>query len=91
MKENIVKYIKNAHIENDDKKSTCINITYGADRPFLYGTGVSITSVLLNNRDLNFHFHIFTNYLDEHQLHLFLSWQANTIPALRFMYWMIMN
>ncbi|MDA8515394.1 hypothetical protein NNO03_03055, partial [Citrobacter sp. Igbk 16] len=42
-----------------DKKSTCVNITYGADRPFLYGTGVSITSVLLNNRDLNFHFHIF--------------------------------
>lgn len=80
MKDNIIKYIKNAHIENDDTTNPCVNITYGADRPFLYGTGVSITSVLLNNRDINFHFHIFTNYLDEHQLHLFstLTKQYNT-------------
>ena len=73
MKENIIKYIKNAHTENASDQSVCVNITYGADKPFLYGTGVSITSVLLNNCDLNFHFHIFTNYLDEQQFNLFAS------------------
>ncbi|QLR71107.1 lipopolysaccharide 1,2-glucosyltransferase [Citrobacter freundii] len=71
MKTNIIEYIKHAHTENTDKQSTCVNITYGADKPFLYGTGVSITSILLNNPDLSFHFHIFTNYLDEHQFTLF--------------------
>lgn len=69
-----------AHASNDTGAEQCVNITYGADDLFLYGTGVSITSVLLNNPSINFHFHIFSNDISTHNQTLFsnLSEQYNT-------------
>ncbi|MGP1924497.1 MAG: glycosyltransferase [Arsenophonus sp. NEOnobi-MAG3] len=49
------------------------NIGYGVDKNFLFGTGVSITSILINNKDMNFHFHIFTDFFDDEQKILFLQ------------------
>lgn len=59
--------------ENNDKIefSNALNIAYGADKEFLFGTGVSITSVLLKNKELKFHFHIFTDVLETKQRTLF--------------------
>lgn len=48
-----------------------LNVSYGIDKNFLYGAGVSIASVLLNNTDLKFCFHIFTDYIDEDYLSTF--------------------
>lgn len=41
-----------------------LNIAYGIDKNFFLGCAVSITSILLNNPELNFNFHIFTNSID---------------------------
>ncbi|MEE3663329.1 lipopolysaccharide 3-alpha-galactosyltransferase [Brenneria sp. g21c3] len=38
------------------------NIAYGIDRNFIFGCGISIASILLNNKDMNFTFHIFTDF-----------------------------
>ncbi|POE02268.1 glycosyltransferase [Pectobacterium odoriferum] len=57
------------------KKTICINntnskagdvfhIAYGIDKNFLFGAAISITSVIINNRDKYFSFHIFTDYID---------------------------
>lgn len=80
MKRNIIQHVKNAHIAGDSGTEQCVNITYGADNDFLYGTGVSITSVLLNNEDLKFHFHIFSNNvsIENHRLFEELARQYNT-------------
>ncbi|STE43381.1 ybl157 [Escherichia coli] len=40
-------------------------------RIFLYGAGVSISSVLINNSDVNFVFHVFTDYVDDDYLKSF--------------------
>lgn len=42
-----------------------LNISYGIDRNFLYGCGISIASILKNNKNMHFSFHIFTDYFDE--------------------------
>ncbi|MWP62868.1 glycosyltransferase [Gilliamella sp. Pas-s25] len=42
-----------------------LNIAYGIDKNFLLGCTVSITSILLANPNLNFSFHIFTNYINK--------------------------
>lgn len=80
MKKNIIKHIKDAHRHNDAITERCVNITYGADNSFLYGAGVSIASVLLHNKDLKFHFHIFSNNvsLENHVLFEELAYQYNT-------------
>lgn len=80
LKKNIIKHLKNAHDDGDTGTEQCVNITYGADNAFLYGTGVSITSLLLNNEDLKFHFHIFSNTVSEENHALFeeLARQYNT-------------
>lgn len=41
------------------------NISYGIDKNFLFGCGVSIASILISNPGKSFTFHIFTDYLDE--------------------------
>lgn len=41
------------------------HITYGTDRRFQYGVGVSIVSVLINNTSDSFIFHIFTDECSE--------------------------
>ena len=42
-----------------------LNIAWGVDRNFMFGAAISMTSVLLNNKDLNIHFHLFTDYIDD--------------------------
>ncbi|MFS1539749.1 MAG: glycosyltransferase [Candidatus Phlomobacter fragariae] len=56
------------------------NIAYGVDKNFLLGTGVSITSIIVNNKDIDFHFHVFTDFFDDEQESLFsqLAKQYNT-------------
>lgn len=71
MKQNIIKHIKDAHTHQNDNVESRVNITYGADDLFLYGTGVSITSLLLNNPETPFHFHIFSNNVSLSNYHLF--------------------
>ncbi|MCS3604769.1 UDP-glucose/galactose:(glucosyl)LPS alpha-1,2-glucosyl/galactosyltransferase [Buttiauxella sp. BIGb0471] len=48
-----------------------LNVSYGIDKNFLFGAGVSISSVLLNNPDINFIFHVFTDYVDDDYLETF--------------------
>ncbi|WGM02550.1 glycosyltransferase [Arsenophonus nasoniae] len=56
------------------------NIAYGVDKDFLFGTGVSITSILMHNKNMDFHFHVFTDFFDDEQESLFsqLAKQYNT-------------
>lgn len=56
---------------DESKQGNEFNIAYGADKNFLFGTGVSIVSVLLNNKDTSFHFHVFTDALTSKQHTLF--------------------
>lgn len=42
-----------------------INIAYGVDKVFLFGAGVSMTSILLHNPDIDIHFYIVTDSLDQ--------------------------
>lgn len=57
----------------DNKKEDApeLNVSYGIDKNFLYGAGVSISSVLINNSDINFVFHVFTDYVDDDYLKSF--------------------
>ena len=57
----------------DNKKENApeLNVSYGIDKNFLYGAGVSISSVLINNSDINFVFHVFTDYVDDNYLKSF--------------------
>lgn len=56
---------------SDENTSDSLHVAYGADKNFLFGTGVSICSVLLNNKDMSFHFHIFTDILSDRDIELF--------------------
>ncbi|NIY49739.1 glycosyltransferase family 8 protein [Cedecea colo] len=51
--------------DNNDE----LHIAYGVDKNFQFGTGVSITSIIINNREINLTFHIFTDYYDKEFLH----------------------
>lgn len=52
-------------------ETSFLNISYGVDKNFLYGAGVSLSSVLINNEDIEFIFHIFTDYVDDKYLKAF--------------------
>lgn len=45
-----------------------LNISYGVDRNFLFGAGVSMTSVIVNNPEIALNFFIVTDYVDEDYL-----------------------
>jgi UDP-glucose/galactose:(glucosyl)LPS alpha-1,2-glucosyl/galactosyltransferase len=45
-------------------KAKKINIAYGIDRNFLFGAGISMASVLINNKDIDVHFYLVTDYVD---------------------------
>ncbi|HHU0692401.1 glycosyltransferase [Citrobacter sp. Marseille-Q3906] len=47
------------------EQKTEFNIAWGVDKNFMFGAAISMTSVLLHNRGLNIHFHLFTDYLDD--------------------------
>lgn len=42
-----------------------LHIAWGVDKNFMFGAAISLTSVLLHNRDLAIHFHLFTDYIDD--------------------------
>lgn len=47
------------------EKNKNFNIAYGVDKNFLLGAAISINSVLINNIDTDFNFHLFTDYIDD--------------------------
>lgn len=57
----------------DNKKENVLelNVFYGIDKNFLYGVGVLIFFVLINNLDINFVFYVFIDYVDDDYLKLF--------------------
>lgn len=60
------------YLDNNGKdNSPTLDISYGVDKNFLFGAGVSIASVLINNDKLNFVFHVFTDYIDDEYLRSF--------------------
>ncbi|NIY49738.1 glycosyltransferase family 8 protein [Cedecea colo] len=56
------KYSFDHSIKSSRKK---LSIAYGIDRNFLFGSGISMTSVLVNNPDIAFTFYIVTDYVDD--------------------------
>jgi UDP-glucose/galactose:(glucosyl)LPS alpha-1,2-glucosyl/galactosyltransferase len=47
------------------QEEECLNVAYGVDKNYLVGVGVSITSLLINNKSINFSFHIIADEYDE--------------------------
>lgn len=45
--------------------SKTLNVAYGIDRNFLFGSGISMTSVLEHNSDIDLHFYIVTDYVND--------------------------
>lgn len=45
------------------KNTEALDIAYGADDKFMFGAGVSIESVIINNKNRNFRFHLFTDHI----------------------------
>jgi UDP-glucose/galactose:(glucosyl)LPS alpha-1,2-glucosyl/galactosyltransferase len=50
---------------SEHAKANTLNIAYGVDRNFLFGSGISMTSVLINNPDIDINFYIVTDYIDD--------------------------
>lgn len=48
-----------------DEKDNVLNIAYGVDNNFLFGSGISMQSILMNNMDLAIRFHLVTDYIDD--------------------------
>ncbi|HEM8293515.1 glycosyltransferase family 8 protein [Providencia rettgeri] len=42
-----------------------LHIAYGVDKGFLFGSGISMNSIILNNRDICLKFYLFTDYIDD--------------------------
>lgn len=53
------------------KETEPMVIAYGIDENFVMGCGVSITSILTENRDQTLEFHIFINKIDDEQVAMF--------------------
>lgn len=53
------------------EKNKNFNIAYGVDKNFLFGAAISINSVLINNIDTDFNFHLFTDYIDDEYIQRF--------------------
>ncbi|QGX89437.1 hypothetical protein BHJ80_24165 [Escherichia coli] len=54
----IILFEYNFHYQNIRSKNT-LDIAFGIDRNFLFGCGVAIASILLNNREISCEFHMF--------------------------------
>ncbi|HGJ5882264.1 glycosyltransferase family 8 protein [Arsenophonus sp.] len=57
--------------KNHLEKNKHFNIAYGVDKNFLLGAAISINSVLINNIDTDFNFHLFTDYIDDEYIQRF--------------------
>jgi len=51
------------HSNNEASKQ--LDISYGIDKNFLFGCGVSIASILIANPELNLAFHVFTDFFSD--------------------------
>ncbi|EED1551679.1 lipopolysaccharide 1,3-galactosyltransferase, partial [Escherichia coli] len=60
----IILFEYNFHYQNIRSKNT-LDIAFGIDRNFLFGCGVAIASILLNNREISCEFHVFTDYISD--------------------------
>lgn len=49
---------------SEHAKNNKLNIAYGIDRNFFFGSGVSMASVLINNPDIDINFYIVTDFID---------------------------
>ncbi|WP_202305812.1 lipopolysaccharide 3-alpha-galactosyltransferase [Dryocola clanedunensis] len=49
----------------ESSQDDVFNISYGIDKNFLFGCGVSIASILLSNPHVSLAFHVFTDHFDE--------------------------
>ncbi|RLM18708.1 hypothetical protein BIY29_17815, partial [Brenneria alni] len=49
---------------SNERHEKYLHVAYGVDRRFLFGAGISITSILLNN-EMKISFHVFTDYEDD--------------------------
>jgi len=59
------KVIKDIYYVGAKKNRAVFNVAYGVDYNFLFGSMVSMTSLLINNPNIDFSFHIFTDYIDD--------------------------
>ena len=50
---------------NNEIQGATLNIAWGVDENFMFGAVVSMTSVLINNKNINTHLHLFTDYIDD--------------------------
>lgn len=53
------------YFDDQNDINSSFDIAYGIDKNFLFGCAISISSILLNNKNQKFQFHIFTDYLDD--------------------------
>ncbi|EOS1694199.1 glycosyltransferase, partial [Escherichia coli] len=60
----IILFEYNFHYKNIRSKNT-LDIAFGIDRNFLFGCGVAIASILLNNSEISCEFHVFTVYISD--------------------------
>lgn len=61
---NVIKEIKEYKYAPTVQKKKKLDIAYGVDEKYLFASGISITSILLNNDNSAFAFHVFTDFLD---------------------------
>lgn len=62
--EMILNTVRLSHLDTEFNDGV-LNITYGTDKNYLFGVGISMTSVLINNPDIKCVFHVFTDYMDD--------------------------
>ncbi|WP_339057502.1 glycosyltransferase [Candidatus Regiella endosymbiont of Tuberolachnus salignus] len=60
----VIKAIKEYKYSPTAQKKKKLDIAYGVDEKLLFASGISITSILLNNDNRSFSFHVFTDFLD---------------------------
>ncbi|GFN46890.1 lipopolysaccharide 1,3-galactosyltransferase [Candidatus Regiella insecticola] len=61
---NVIKEIKEYKYAPRTQNKKKLDIAYGVDEKYLFASGISITSILLNNDNSAFAFHVFTDFLD---------------------------
>lgn len=62
--------IKSTRVFNEQETSSAaspLHIAWGVDQNFLFGCGVSITSILLHNKTLRFVFHVFIDAITDEE------------------------
>ena len=63
--------------------ASSFHVAYGIDQNFLFGCGVSITSVLLHNNDVSFVFHVLLMISLTPISSVYPNWRKAIIPVSR--------